>query len=1117
MRIVKAELPRASEPQPAARSRFRRVGPGQRSPRTFATIDLELFGLAVVALVVMAGLVLAYAGRVSRIEEGAPATPIQLNTLAGPADLAPLLTMYASEAERMAVAEVLHRRAVAEPRLEHVGGLASVTISADQINGDRRLVRLRERLAQRPTATELRVLTAADLAAIKPALSVRTRAEYTSRVLLSAVVLVISFLAAHLLRRWRKRDDDPILLPALLLLSGIGLMTLVGLRDPVRDTMPVTVMAWGVAMGLAALVAVSEFDFEASRLRRMVLAPLGAALALATALLLFGSGPGTSGVKVNLFGGQPVEAIRLLVIFALAAFFGRRLDVLRSLSQTATPERPWLRYFRVPRWQDVRPVLASMALVLLFFFFQKDLGPALVLTCVFLALYGLGRGHAAFVMTGLAILVFGFAVAYAIGEPATVRQRVMIWADPWDNGVAGGNQIAQGLWAFATGATWGSGPGLGSPQFVPEGHTDFVLAAIGEELGFVGLVSVILLYGVLGWRCLRAGLRAPGDYSAFLAVGVALGLVVQALIMASALLGLIPLSGVVTPFISFGRSSMIANCLAVGIVLSVARRRGPVRRHLQRPVNAMASVLVILAMVVVTRAAWVQVVRADEIATAPSLSEQADGGYRVEHNPRLLAAARTLPRGTIYDRHGLPLATSRQDEKDAMAATYKAAGLTPVQPCTAGESRCYPLGGLMFHVLGDWNTQANWGAGNSSYLERDADAALKGFDDHAETQAVVNPRTGQKHQVIMRDYADLLPLVRQKHWPRSRAINELRARNRDVRTTIDARLQTRTARAVQQRVEAGGADRGAAIVLDPQNGDVLAAVSYPWPSVADLADPRRVTLPAGETPSPWLDRVRYGLYPPGSVFKVLVASAALRTNGGQTTGVCVRLPGGRVGNYVRGTSRPVRDDPKDSVPHGRLNLHDALVVSCNAYFAQLAQELGPQAVFDAARLFDMDVARPLTPAGLEATLPHAGYGQGHVVVSPFKMARVSAAVAAGGAIQPVRWTIGNSPAATPPPAAPRLITPPQAAELGRAMRDVVLDGTGRALAANTGAIAGKTGTAEVEGKPAHAWFTGFAPYGSRSQKIAFAVLVEHAGYGARTAAPIAGEIVTAARDLGIIK
>ena len=96
------------------------------------------------------------------------------------------------------------------------------------------------------------------------------------------------------------------------------------------------------------------------------------------------------------------------------------------------------------------------------------------------------------------MLAAGFAVAYAIGFPATVGQRVRIWADPWNNGVPGGNQIAHGLWAMATGATWGSGPGLGSPQSIPEGHTDFVLAALGEELGFVGVLAVLALYALLG-------------------------------------------------------------------------------------------------------------------------------------------------------------------------------------------------------------------------------------------------------------------------------------------------------------------------------------------------------------------------------------------------------------------------------------------------------------------------------------------------------------------------------------------------------------------------------------------------------------------------------------------
>src|SRR6476619_7511356 len=125
-------------------------------------------------------------------------------------------------------------------------------------------------------------------------------------------------------------------------------------------------------------------------------------------LLFLGSGPCTSGVKVNLFGAQPVEVIRLLVVFALAAYFGRRVELLRELSEPATASRPWLRFVRLPRWRDVRPVIASMALVLLFFFLQKDFGPALVLSCVFLGMYGVARGRTGLVLAGFALLLGGF-------------------------------------------------------------------------------------------------------------------------------------------------------------------------------------------------------------------------------------------------------------------------------------------------------------------------------------------------------------------------------------------------------------------------------------------------------------------------------------------------------------------------------------------------------------------------------------------------------------------------------------------------------------------------------------------------------------------------------------
>lgn len=1087
-----------------------------RSAAMVRTANIERLGLAACTLVVALGLALAYWGKSAGDQAGTVSSGVvNLRELRSPEALVPLLSMFTQPAERQAVADAMYRRATSTAvPLEHVGGLATATVPADRVRKDGRLLALRARLERRPGASDVPVLGASDIAALKPHLVVRTRAAFAARIRVAALWFFAAFWAAHLVRRWRGAADDPLILPLLFLLCGIGFMTMMALRDPLRDTIAAATFVSGVVGGLVLLLAASEVDFEASGLRRAVIAPLGAALALATVLLLFGTGPGASGVKVNLLGVQPVELIRMLVVFALAAYFARRLEFLRAFSEPPTAARPWLRHVRLPRLKDVRPVIVSMALVLAFFFLQKDLGPALVLSCVFLGLYGIARGRAAFVGVGLGMLLSGFAAAYWIGVPATVRQRVTIWLDPWSNGVAGGDQVAHGLWALSTGALWGSGPGLGDPEVIPAGHTDFVLAAIGEELGFVGLLVVISLYAFLCWRCLRAAVRAPGDYTALLGAGIALALVVQAFVIASGLLGLLPLSGVVTPFLSYGRSSMLANFFGVGVLLAIAKRRGPVRAHLALPMRVLAAVFGVAVSAVIARAAWVQTVRADQFATASSLSEQADGGYRFGYNPRLLAAARLLMRGTIYDRNGLPLATSRPEETGTVAETYRKAGLVPERPCDSETPRCYPLGPMAFALLGDWNTQINWGARNSSYIERDSDARLKGYDDHQQIVEVVNPRTGSTERTVRRDYRELLPLVRQRFRPRSAEVKALLARDRDLRTSIDARLQIRAANVLRSRMQAGGYRHAGAVVLDTGSGDVLASVTYPWPSEADL-DGKTPSAAAPELRERLLDRARYGLYPPGSTFKLLVAAAALRTGlERDETFMCVRLPDGRVGNYVRGASRPVRDDPLDTVPHGNVDLRRGLVVSCNSYFAQLATRLGPRPLLDAAQVFQIDVARQPTPAGLRPLLPQAGYGQGQVVVSPLKMARVAAAIGARGEVVPIQWvtTPGQTPAART-----RFLAESDAALLSRYMREVVTSGTGRSLTGNASAIAGKTGTAEVADAPAHSWFAGFAPYGGNGRRIAFAVIVENAGYGARTAAPVAGDLVTAAREIGVIR
>jgi cell division protein FtsI/penicillin-binding protein 2 len=160
-------------------------------------------------------------------------------------------------------------------------------------------------------------------------------------------------------------------------------------------------------------------------------------------------------------------------------------------------------------------------------------------------------------------------------------------------------------------------------------------------------------------------------------------------------------------------------------------------------------------------------------------------------------------------------------------------------------------------------------------------------------------------------------------------------------------------------------------------------------------------------------------------------------------------------------------------------------------------------------------ATPDTAGELKKSLPQSAYGQGEVVASPLQMARVAATVANGGAMPQGRWITDETNART---AAPSIILPADAAgTLGRFMREVVISGTGRRASAGSVPIAGKTGTAELADAPSHAWFIGFAPYGTGARKIAFSVLVENGVYGGTAAAPAATEIVNAAVKLGMIQ
>jgi cell division protein FtsW (lipid II flippase) len=1031
------------------------------------------------ALMVGAGLYLVYQAKsqaLPEIEQGlASKKLLNLNALTAREELLPALSVIPSTRDRQEAARKIY---YLSGSLRNVGGIRSM-VSGEQFR------------------------------LLKPMFVVRDPVRFRRDFALWAALFFGAFVLAHVWWSLRGFRGDQSLLPSILLLSGIGFILMISLRDPVRDNLLFVDFAQGVIGGCLLLAALSMLDFE-KLFGKLSFVPLLASFVLSVLLVIFGSGPGTSDAKVNLFGFQPVEIIRLLLIFFLAGYFASRWDVLRHARETRPSLARLTERFDIPPVEYVLPVLVAVMLSLVFFFLQKDMGPALVFACLFLVLYGIARSSAVVPAIGLGLLMLGFGFGYLIGVPRTVGSRVAMWVSPWDNLVHGGDQLAHSLWAFATGGVSGTGIGLGDAQLVPAAHTDLILAALGEEWGLLGVAAVFAIYAWIVYRGFRVALRARTDYEFFLGAGLVAATAVQILLIAGGALGVVPLSGVVTPFLSYGRSAMLANFVVIAILLSISARSGEAEQSapFRAPVAVAGIIFAIAGGVVLAKAAYVQGLRSSAVVGEGTLVLQADGMRRYQYNPRLQEIMREIPMGTVYDRNGLPLATSSWDELEKHRAEYKQLGIDIDRACPRAESRHYPLGGLTFDLLGDLRTRTRWAASNTSFIERDSARRLRGYDDRP-TLVDVKGKGGGR--TIRYDYRELVPLLRYRHDPQNPAVRRVLDRPRDVRTSIDTPLQVNVAEILRNQLRQSRQDKGAAVVMDSATGDLLAAVSFPLPPQI-----------AGDQPvsddNPYLDRARYGLYPPGSTFKVVTAIAALRKDPNLThkTYECVRLPDGRVGNFIRGSNRPIRDDVQDSTPHGAVDMGRGIAVSCNAYFAQLGTyDVGAEPLFETANLLGITSATPDTAAQLKKSLPQSSYGQGQVVASPFQMARVAAGVANGGTLPQGRWITDETNARTNAPVS--LLGADAASTLGKYMREVVLTGTGRRAGATTVPMAGKTGTAELADAPSHAWFIGFAPYGSGARKIAFSVLVENGVYGGTAAAPAAAEIVNAASKLGLIQ
>ena len=347
--------------------------PGRTAAQRQAA-HLEGLGLLAVALVVLLGGWLAYRQHGPVFADAArglaAGTIVDINQAASAGELDAAVAPIGSDAgrERAARAAVAFRQR--HGAFSHVGALGAVRTDGDEAS----------------------LFSPGHIAAIKDAAVVRSAAAYRSRIAGTLLLFLAAFAGAHLIRRVTGTTGDPVLLPAAMLLTGLSAMALVSMRDPLRDTIAAAGFVYGVAAGCALLTALAFVDFEDPRLKRATVAPMAAAVILAFALLVFGSGPGGSGAKVNLFGMQPIEAIRLLAVLALASYFSRRWELLREIASPVGPSPAFRRRLTLPRLRDVRPLAVIVGTLLVFFVLQKDLGPALVLGAIALGLYGVARG-----------------------------------------------------------------------------------------------------------------------------------------------------------------------------------------------------------------------------------------------------------------------------------------------------------------------------------------------------------------------------------------------------------------------------------------------------------------------------------------------------------------------------------------------------------------------------------------------------------------------------------------------------------------------------------------------------------------------------------------------------
>lgn len=377
-------------------------------------------------------------------------------------------------------------------------------------------------------------------------------------------VLVIGYVAAHVAMRKLAPQADALILPLAAVLNAIGLAAVYRLSPDGFGPTQVTWTIVGLACFVATLLLVRDFQVLARY--KYLLGFVGVGLLL---LPMTPVGETINGARlwigVGSFSFQPGELAKICLVVFFAAYLAERKELLALASRRVLG-------FHVPDLKHFGPLLVMWGLSLAVMFYEKDLGSSLLFFSIFIVMLYIATARVVYAAFGGILFALGAWVGYE--KFAHVQSRVVAWLHVFDPKIVKdqGYQLAQSLFALATGGLFGTGLGRGRPGLIPEAHTDFIFSAIGEELGLLGTAAILVCFLLFVARGLRIALAQRNDFGQLLAAGLTASFAIQTFIILGGVTRLLPLTGITLPFMSYGGSSLLSNFILAALLIRMSHQ-----------------------------------------------------------------------------------------------------------------------------------------------------------------------------------------------------------------------------------------------------------------------------------------------------------------------------------------------------------------------------------------------------------------------------------------------------------------------------------------------------------------------------------------------------------------